>query len=149
MSSSNLIQTNATFAPNNNWEDFLFGLLLNFYLCERKSPTKNSRGQHRMDGFFFRERMKEMGFVDNPTHSRDQKCVFRLDITPRWWNVAACPHAVAPNSEYSCILRFCAMSLSCTRGATGKVQSSGSQQRALHSTPVPPLCFYGCWGTSI
>lgn len=124
--------------------DFLFGLLLNFYLSETKSPTKNIGWR------FFRERMKEMGFVDKPSHLRDQTCVFWWDITPRRWNVAAWPHAVAPNSEqYSCIPRFCATSLSCTRGATGKVQSSGSQQRALYSTAVPPLCFYGCWGTSI
>lgn len=70
---------------------------------QRKTPEDNI-------GFFFRERMKEMGFVDNPTHSRDQKCVFRLDITPRWWNVAACPHAVAPNSVFLHPLLLCHVS---------------------------------------
>lgn len=73
MSSSNLIQTNATFALDNNWGDFLFCLLLNFYQCETKSPTKNPRGQHRMEDFLGRE-WKRWVFLTSP-HTRVMKSV--------------------------------------------------------------------------
>lgn len=87
-------------------------------------------------------------FLLTTPRSCDQKCVFRLVVTPRQRDVAVWPHAVAPNSESCfCILCFCNVSLSCTRGASGKVQSCGSQQHAPHFAPVRPIYFSGLLGS--
>lgn len=143
MSSSNLIQTNATCALDNWGEFYLVCFCISIHL-KASAKEKNSRGRH-LTGLFLGREWKERFLLTTP-HT---PCVFWLDITPRRGYVTVWPHRVAPNSEqYSCIPRFCTASLSCTRGATGKVQSSGSQQRALYSAPVRPVCFYGCWGTS-
>lgn len=120
-----------------------------FFSSSHKQSLISKRVQRIISGkTFSTERMKQ--FLLTTPRSCDQKCVFRLDITPRQRDVAVWPHAVAPNSEsYFCILRFCNVSLSCTRGAAGKVQSCGSQQHAPHSAPIRPICFSGCWGASI
>lgn len=140
MSSGNLIQTNAMCVLNNNWRDFYF-VSFSIFIC-LKAITNLKKGVQRTisDRIIFRERMKQ--FLLMTLYSYDQKCAFGLHITPRQCNVAVWPHAVALNSEsYSYIPRFCDVSLSCTRGATGKVQSCSSQQHALYSTPVRPACF--------
>lgn len=66
MSSSNLIQTNATCALDNWGEFYLVCFCISIHL---KASAKEKLQRTTSDGVIFRERMKGKVFVDNATHS--------------------------------------------------------------------------------